>query len=101
MLTNPNKLSIFTLLQTWWQSKNIRPLDLILNNHSISGIHLGLLALNDRNVITEALTKIYEMFQNGTIQPRIDSIWKISDIIDATKVLSERRNIGKVLLEID
>lgn len=92
---------MFSMLQTWWKSKTVNLMDLIIGSQSISGLHLGLLAMNERDVVKEALDKIFVMYQDGSIKPTIHSTCKFEDVVDATKVLAERRNIGKVLLEVD
>lgn len=99
-MVNTNKITIFNKLSMWWKSK-ILLLDIIMGNRSVSGLHLGLLAINERDVVHEALDKIFNMYQDGLIKPTIDSTWKFEDVIEATKLLADRRNVGKVILEID
>lgn len=67
----------------------------------MSGLHLGVLAEKDPTYVRNALQEIYTLFLNNKIKPKIDSIWGFDEIVDATKLLAERRNIGKVLLKVD
>lgn len=101
MIDNPYKISIISMLQTWWKTKSVNMIELIKGNQAVAGLHLGLLALNERDLVNEALLKIFEMFRDGSIKPNVHSTWNFDNIVEATKLLAERRNIGKVLLELD
>lgn len=80
--------------------KDISPLSLIMNNRSVSGLHLGVLAEKDPLKLKSTLDTLFCLLKDGKIKPKIDSIWPIEDVVFATKKLGERRNIGKVLLSI-
>ena len=42
---------------------------------------------------------ILDMINAKKVEPRIDSVWKFEDIIEASKQISERKNIGKVIIK--
>lgn len=81
--------------------KEISPTSLIVNNRSVSGLHLGILAQKERTKICETLDTVFALTREGKIKPKIDSIWPLEDVITATKILAERCNVGKVLLSIN
>lgn len=76
-------------------------MDLITGSQSVSGLHLGLLALYERDVVNEVFAKICDLYERQKISPKIDSTWKFHQIVEATKILAERRNVGKVILEVN
>lgn len=39
------------------------------------------------------------MIADGVLRPRIDSVWKFEEIVEASKQISERKNIGKVIIK--
>ncbi|KRT81193.1 hypothetical protein AMK59_4915, partial [Oryctes borbonicus] len=95
-----NHLSYVSLLRMWWKSWWFSLKDLVMNNYCIAGLHLGLLLDKDRSRVREALHYIFKLHHEGKIKPKIDSIWPLEDYHDAIRVLSNRKNIGKVLLKI-
>lgn len=100
-MTNEKKLSTVDLLKLWWQTKYIKPLDLVLNNRTVSGLHLAVLLENHPEKVKAALDEIFDFLRKGQIQPRIHSIHAMDDIVEASRTLAERKNIGKVLIKFD
>lgn len=101
LIQNERKISIFSLLKTNWFTKDVSVTTLILKSQSVGGLHLGVLVEKDSTRVRSALQEIYTLFLSNKIKPKIDSIWDLDKIVDATKLLAERRNIGKVLLKVD
>lgn len=101
MIQNEETLSLLAVFKSWWQTKNIRPQDLLLNNRGVSGVYLVSLIEKDPAKVRLYLDHIFELFKEGKIKPKIDSVWSLDQIVDATKVLAQRRNKGKVLLQIN
>ncbi|XP_018330251.1 synaptic vesicle membrane protein VAT-1 homolog [Agrilus planipennis] len=101
LIKNEQKLSTLSMLKAWWNMKSVSPEILVRNNRVIAGLHLGTLIEKDRKRVTEALHAIFSLLKEGKIQPKIDSVWKIDQIVDATKVLAQRQNVGKVLLTLE
>lgn len=98
IIQNDKKLSAITLLKAWWNMKEISPTSLIVNNRAVSGLHLGVLSEKEPVKVQKALDSLFVLLKDGKIDPKIDSIWPIEDVITATKILGERCNVGKVLL---
>lgn len=71
-----------------------------MHNRVISGVHLGTFIEKDPSKVRTYLAKIFDLLREGKIKPRIDSVWTLDEIVEATKVLAERRNVGKVLLAV-
>lgn len=68
------------------------------HNGVIAGLHLGILAEKEPEKVKKNFEYICHLLFTGRIKPRIDSVWPMDDVVKATKVLAERRNVGKVLL---
>ncbi|XP_063243054.1 synaptic vesicle membrane protein VAT-1 homolog [Bacillus rossius redtenbacheri] len=101
MITNDQKLSLWSMLKAWWTTKNVSPTDLIMKNRVAAGLHLGQLVEKDPVRVRQAVKHLFELYQQGKIRPKIDSQWPLDKVVEATKVLAERRNVGKVLLTIN
>lgn len=99
-MTDEKKLSTLNLLKLWWNTKNINPLDLVMNNRTVSGLHLAVLLENEPTKVTSALNEIFNLLRKGAIKPRIHTVCKLDEIVEASKILAERKNIGKVVIEI-
>lgn len=98
MLKNEKKLNILTMLKTWWLTKYVPPHELINNCRLVGGLHLGKLLENDEKKVRKTLEYIFTLIRNKKLNPVIDSVWALSNIVEATKQLAERKNVGKVLL---
>lgn len=71
-----------------------------MNNRTVSGLHLAVLLEKERTKVTTALDEIFDLLRNEKIQPRIHAVCKFDEIVEASKILAERKNIGKVLIQI-
>lgn len=80
-------------------NSNVDLKTLVVGNKSVSGIHLGTLQASSPELFKNAVEHIFTLCKQGKIAPRIDSVFEFEKAVDAMKVLSERRNIGKVLLK--
>lgn len=72
--------------------------NLMMGSTCIAGLHLGIISEKDPSLIQNTINKIFSLLSEKKIEIKIDSVWSIDDILEATKVLQQRRNIGKVLL---
>ncbi|XP_050547833.1 synaptic vesicle membrane protein VAT-1 homolog [Daktulosphaira vitifoliae] len=93
-------LNIIKTLYTNWQTKNIHPRSVIELNISISGVHLGLIFDSDPQKINSIMTKLFKMLKMGYIKPIIFETVNFENVIEAQKLLSERKNFGKVILAL-
>ncbi|KAJ8943091.1 hypothetical protein NQ318_009165 [Aromia moschata] len=100
IIQTENKLSGFTLLKAWFTTKSISPESLIFHNRTIAGFHLGTLLEENVEKVENALNYIFDLYKDGKIKPVIHSTWPMSKIVDATKILGSRKNIGKVLIQM-
>ncbi|XP_028149542.2 synaptic vesicle membrane protein VAT-1 homolog [Diabrotica virgifera virgifera] len=79
---------------------NVPLLSLLINNRVVSGLHLGILLATDPEKIEHTLDVIFSMIEDKQISPLIHSVWKMSEFVEATKLLEERKNVGKVLISM-
>ncbi|KAG0727243.1 Synaptic vesicle membrane protein VAT-1 -like [Chionoecetes opilio] len=61
--------------------------------------NLNELRSKDLAEFTRGWKKILDLIVSKKLHPRIDSVWSFEDIIEASKQISERRNIGKVVIK--
>lgn len=66
----------------------------------MAGLNLATLIEKNDAVVREAWFKVLEYLKEGKIKPRIHATWPIEKIVDATKELAERKNVGKVLISM-
>lgn len=79
----------------------------LLLKHSCCDIHSDFLAgfnlneLRDVNVdmFTQGWKEVLELITSKKVHPRVDSVWQFENAVDAFKQLSERKNIGKVVIK--
>ncbi|KAG5894467.1 hypothetical protein JTB14_032496 [Gonioctena quinquepunctata] len=75
IIQNEQKLSIFTLLKSWWSMKNISPASLISSNRAVAGLHLGTLLEKNPTKVRNILGLIFDQINNGKLKPVIHSVW--------------------------
>ncbi|KAF5285918.1 hypothetical protein FQA39_LY04379 [Lamprigera yunnana] len=98
LIKNDKQLSLFNMFKVWWQTKDVEAADLILNNRCVSGLHLGVLAEKEPLKVHEALEKMFSLLRTEKIKPIIYHTLTVEEIVTASKILAERKNVGKVLL---
>ncbi|KAJ3617498.1 hypothetical protein MTP99_007211 [Tenebrio molitor] len=98
MIQNDHKLSLFTFFKSWMATKNVRLIDLIMNNRVVTGLHLGTLIEKDGQKVRDALEKIFKMFEEGKLKVKIHSVHPMENVVEASRLLAERKNVGKVLI---
>ena len=75
----------------------LTPLGLMNRNRSISGVNIGHL-WGRAAMLREELEALLGLWRAGQIKPRIDALFPFSSAAQAHQRISERRNIGKVVL---
>ncbi|XKL60105.1 hypothetical protein PGB90_001121 [Kerria lacca] len=100
IISGEKKLNFLQFMKSWWNTKNIRVVDLIINNWIVAGLNLANLIENTPEKVHDVMNIIFEMCINGKIKPRIDSVYNINEVTDAMKKLANRKNIGKVIIKI-
>lgn len=82
-------------------SYSISMTNLIIHSKSISGLHLGILAEKYHDIVQQTFNTICELLIDKKIALTIDSVWSLDEIQQATRLLQDRKNVGKVLLHTD
>jgi len=73
------------------------PLGLMNGNRSVSGVNIGHL-WQEVELLRAELSAVLELWREGTVRPRIDSVHPFTAAGAAHARLTERRNVGKVIL---
>lgn len=89
--------SLFSVAATWWKTRNVNPLGLMRQNKCVAGYHLGHLT-QEKELVESAAHDLIDLFKEGKIKPRIDSVWSFDQIGQAMAQMNERKNIGKVII---
>jgi synaptic vesicle membrane protein VAT-1 len=75
----------------------LTPFGMMDRNHTVSGVNLG--HLWDRSdLLREELAALLDLWRAGAIRPRVDGVYPFEEAAAAHRRISERRNIGKVVL---
>lgn len=102
LIGNDERLTYFKMLKFFtWNVKSIDRQAMMMNSQSIGGLHLGNLCNQIPEKVQTILEVIFQLYREKKISPKIDSIWKLEDIREATKLLVNRKNMGKVLIKIN
>jgi len=101
-MTGENK-SLLNAFKTWWKCLSVNSLDIMHENKSISGYHLGVLLNNPSFMQTtiQDVNTLIDMYEHGKIKIKIDSTYAYSKIGDAMKRMHTRLNVGKIILKPD
>ncbi|XP_071546238.1 synaptic vesicle membrane protein VAT-1 homolog isoform X6 [Panulirus ornatus] len=91
--------SLWRLLRSWWSTKNVSPYSLIMSNRAVAGFNLNELRSKDPATFQQGWKEILEMITSGKLCPRIDSVWQFEQIVEASKQITDRKNIGKVIVK--
>ena len=75
-----------------------KPIDLMSENKSIMGYHLGRLA-DAENKIQRAVLELNQIVQNNNIKPVIDKIFPYTEAHKAHSYIQDKIFFGKVLLD--
>lgn len=75
----------------------LTPLGLMSRNRSISGVNIGHL-WGRAAMLREELEAVLALWRAGQIKPRVDTVFPFAAAAQAHQRITERRNIGKVLL---
>jgi len=95
--------SLMNTFKTWWKCLSINSLEIISENKSISGYHLGVLLTNPTFIKTanQDIQKLLDLYEQGKIRIKIDSTYAYSKIGEAMKRMHSRLNVGKIILKPD
>lgn len=91
------KKNIIAVAKKWWNQFSVNAMQLIHSNKAVCGFQLAYLD-EENELISSVVAKLFELYQQGKIKPRVDSVWPFEQVGDAMRHMQERKNIGKVLL---
>lgn len=95
--------SLANMFKAWWKCLSLTSLEIISENKSISGYHLGVL-LSNPSFFKTAHTDIQvllKMYEEKKIKIQIDSTYGFSKVGEAMKRMHNRLNVGKIILKPD
>ncbi|KAK2177518.1 hypothetical protein NP493_594g02044 [Ridgeia piscesae] len=87
--------SLWKMARTYFSVKNYNPLNIITDNKAVCGYHMGCLG---GELIREAVIAVLDLYREGKVKPKVDSVWAFEDISKAMGRLENRENIGKVII---
>ncbi|MFZ0520619.1 MAG: zinc-binding dehydrogenase [Candidatus Acidiferrales bacterium] len=93
------KKSMLRSLTALAQTPRFHPLKLMSQNISVIGISLGKLAARGAMLRGE-LDEIFKLYAAGKVKPVIGKTFPFADAASAHKYIQERKNIGKVILNV-
>lgn len=95
--------SLANMFKTWWKCLSINSLEIISENKSVSGYHLGFLLNNPSfmSTATKDIDTLLKMWSEGKIKVQIDSQFGFSKVGEAMKKMHQRLNVGKIILKPD
>jgi NADPH:quinone reductase-like Zn-dependent oxidoreductase len=73
------------------------PLGLMNSNRSVSGVNIGHL-WSEVALLRDELAAVLALWRDGKVRPRIDSVHPFTAAAAAHARITERRNVGKVIL---
>ena len=94
-----SKRSFLKAFLAWRKTPKIDPLQLMMKNRSIFGVHMG--TWKDESVMVQQLTRIIEGIRLGHLEPVIDSVFAVEDVAQAHQHIHDAKNVGKVLLKFN
>jgi NADPH:quinone reductase-like Zn-dependent oxidoreductase len=76
------------------------PLDMMLHNRAVFGVHLGRL-WKAAGVLAEEMRALLDLYDQGKISPYVGSTFLLSEADAAHHFIQDRKNLGKVVLLVD
>ncbi len=75
----------------------LTPIGLMDRNHTVSGVNLGHL-WGRADLLREEFEALVNLWRAGAIKPRVDGVYPFEEAAAAHRRITERRNVGKVVL---
>ncbi|KAK6623959.1 hypothetical protein RUM44_010815 [Polyplax serrata] len=94
--------SFFNAAKSWWQVGKISPIKLFYENKNIGGLNLRHLLYHQDGAayVREIVNKVFDLWKQQKIKPVVDSSWALEDVSEAMQKLHDRKNIGKLVLDL-
>ncbi|NXU53919.1 VAT1 protein, partial [Turnix velox] len=96
-LVSGSRRNLVVMAKTWWHQFSINALQLLHHNKAVCGYHLGYMD-EEFELLESVVTKLLNLYSQGKIKPKIDSVWSFDQVGDAMKRMQEKKNVGKVIL---
>ena len=93
---NTNKLRA---LKTVFSFGIFSPLQLLMTSKAIIGVNMLKIADNRPHLFKHCIDNVIRMAAEGIIKPKMDKVFKATDIVQAHEYLESRQSIGKVAVE--
>lgn len=93
--------SLLNMAKEYVQTPRFLPYDLMMQDQSFIGINLKRLSEQKPFVLAQCFQEILQWVQEGKLKPILAKTFKMDEIQDAHRYLQERKNIGKVIVEIN
>ena len=97
-LVKGDKLKPLVALKEMYSMPKYRPMDLMANNKTVMGYHLGRFKGHEWKV-QRSIENLVKLINNNDIHPIIDNIFSYEDAPKAHRHIQNRKNFGKVLLD--
>ena len=95
-VTGP-KRSYLKILPKFLKMPSFSPRDMMMKNKGAFGFHLGMIR-ERKDLVAEYGNVLFDWLEDGTIDPVIDSVFKLEQASDAHQYIGDRKNFGKVFL---
>uniref|UniRef100_A0A8C3XEM8 Vesicle amine transport 1 n=1 Tax=Cyanoderma ruficeps TaxID=181631 RepID=A0A8C3XEM8_9PASS len=96
-LLTGQKKNLMAMAKTWWNQFSITALQLLSQNKAVCGYHLGYMH-EEVELIRSVVAELVNLYSQGKIKPKIDSVWPFDQVAEAMKQMQEKKNVGKVIL---
>ncbi|XP_067168260.1 synaptic vesicle membrane protein VAT-1 homolog [Apteryx mantelli] len=96
-LITGQKKNLMAMAKTWWNQFSINALQLLHHNKAVCGYDLGNMD-EEYELLGGVITKLINLYSQGKIKPKIDSVWPFEQVADAMRQMQEKKNVGKVIL---
>ena len=86
--------SLYASLKEVFSMPKYKPMDLMSDNKSIMGYHLGRLA-GSEDKIERAVNELNQIVRKNNIRPIIDRVFSFTEAHKAHRYIQDRKNFGK------
>jgi NADPH:quinone reductase-like Zn-dependent oxidoreductase len=90
---------LFSIISEFLKMPRFHSLKLMDKNRAVLGVNMNHMAERPE-LMGREFDGLVDLFQNGVIRPRVDKVFPLAEAGAAHRFLQERRNIGKVLLQV-
>jgi len=97
-LVKGDKLKPFVAMKEMYSMPKYKPMDLMANNKSVMGYHLGRFQGHEWKV-QRSINNLIKLVNDNDFHPIIDSKFSYKDVPKAHRHIQDRKNFGKVLID--